>query len=75
MNNLISQYGNVIVVNLINKGGYEGPLGDEYVKNVQLLNDSRIKYSFLLSQGSFFVYAYTHRLGTRTLTFIMNAEK
>jgi hypothetical protein len=32
------------MVNLINKSGYEGPMGDEFVKHVQLLNDSRIKY-------------------------------
>lgn len=54
MNNLISQYGNVIMVNLINKGGYEGPMGDEFVKHVQLLNDSRIKYPFLLVTGILF---------------------
>ena len=45
MDDLISHYGNIILVNLINKTGYEGPLGDEFLKLVQLSNDSRIKYT------------------------------
>lgn len=45
MDDLINHYGNILLVNLINKTGYEGPLGDEFLKLVQLSNDSRVKYT------------------------------
>ncbi|KAJ3196723.1 Phosphoinositide phosphatase sac1 [Irineochytrium annulatum] len=37
-------YGPVIAVNLINKKGYEVKLGDEFARNVRVLNDPRIRY-------------------------------
>lgn len=44
MSHLISNYGKIIVINLINKTGYEGPLGDEFLKYVLEMDDSRIRY-------------------------------
>lgn len=75
MNNLISQYGNVVMVNLINKTGYEGPMGDEFVKHVQLLNDARVKYvSFELPSCKGTPNVNTTQ-GTHTLISITNAVR
>ena len=41
---LFNRYGDVIAVNLINKSGYEKPLGDEFQTQVMTLNDERLKY-------------------------------
>ncbi|KAJ3220303.1 Phosphatidylinositide phosphatase SAC1 [Clydaea vesicula] len=40
----ITHYGNQIVVNLINKKGYEMGLGDEFQKHILTMNDARVKY-------------------------------
>ncbi|CAI2166686.1 31_t:CDS:10 [Funneliformis geosporum] len=40
----IKIYGNQILVNLVNKKGYESAVGDAYEKAVKQLNDSRIRY-------------------------------
>ncbi|KAJ3406934.1 Phosphatidylinositide phosphatase SAC1 [Chytridiales sp. JEL 0842] len=40
----ISFYGDQILINLINKSGYESKLGDEFVRQCRLLNDSRVLY-------------------------------
>ncbi|TPX71110.1 hypothetical protein SpCBS45565_g01267 [Spizellomyces sp. 'palustris'] len=40
----LALYGNQIVVNLINKKGYEHRLGDEFAKHIRLLNEPRIRY-------------------------------
>lgn len=40
----IHHYGNQIVVNLINKKGYEKALGDNFAKHISHLNDQRIRY-------------------------------
>ncbi|CAG8452119.1 9829_t:CDS:10 [Funneliformis caledonium] len=40
----IKIYGNQILVNLVNKKGYESAVGDAYEKAVKQLNDSRILY-------------------------------
>ncbi|KAI8927060.1 SacI homology domain-containing protein [Entophlyctis helioformis] len=40
----IKHYGNQIVVNLINKHGYEGPLGIEFAQQIEELNDKRVRY-------------------------------
>lgn len=40
----INRYGNQIIINLINKKGYELKLGDEFARNVGLLEDSRLAY-------------------------------
>jgi hypothetical protein len=40
----ISLYGGQILVNLINKKGYESKLGDEYVRQCRLMNDNRVLY-------------------------------
>ena len=40
----IKVYGNQILVNLVNKKGYEFPVGEAYEKAVKQLNDSRIQY-------------------------------
>lgn len=40
----INRYGPQVVINLINKKGYEKPLGDEFARMVNEMNDSRVKY-------------------------------
>ncbi|KAI9014939.1 SacI homology domain-containing protein [Gaertneriomyces semiglobifer] len=40
----IELYGNQIVLNLINKKGYEHRLGDEFARHINLLADPRVKY-------------------------------
>ncbi|KAJ3008269.1 Phosphatidylinositide phosphatase SAC1 [Thoreauomyces humboldtii] len=40
----IALYGNQIVVNLINKKGYEQKLGEEFARQIGLLNDRAIRY-------------------------------
>jgi hypothetical protein len=37
-------YGNQLVINLINKTGYEQPLSEAFGKSVELFNDNRIRY-------------------------------
>jgi hypothetical protein len=37
-------YSKQIVINLINKEGYEEPLSREFARYVELLNDPRIRY-------------------------------
>ncbi|KAI8597148.1 SAC1 suppressor of actin mutations 1-like protein [Dissophora ornata] len=37
-------YGPQLVINLINKTGYEGPMGVAFQKHIDTLNDSEIKY-------------------------------
>ena len=37
-------YGPQIAVNLINKTGYEKPLGEEFARQVGLLNDVQLRY-------------------------------
>ena len=37
-------YGPQIVVNLINKNGYEKPLGDEFARQIFFMNDSQLRY-------------------------------
>ncbi|KAF9971087.1 hypothetical protein BGZ73_006013 [Actinomortierella ambigua] len=37
-------YGGQLVINLINKHGYEGPMGAEFAKQIDGLNDPKIKY-------------------------------
>ncbi|KAF9204038.1 hypothetical protein BGZ49_005750 [Haplosporangium sp. Z 27] len=37
-------YGPQLVINLINKGGYEGPMGVAFQKQIDTLNDPQIKY-------------------------------
>ncbi|KAF9954367.1 hypothetical protein BGZ70_010590 [Mortierella alpina] len=39
-----SLYGPQLVINLINKSGYEGPMGVAFQKHIELLNDPEIKY-------------------------------
>jgi hypothetical protein len=41
---LFKIYGDTIAINLINKTGYEKPLGDEFQKQVNLMRDDRLKY-------------------------------
>ncbi|KAJ3254391.1 Phosphatidylinositide phosphatase SAC1 [Boothiomyces macroporosus] len=43
-NKLFQQYGPQIAINLINKDGYEKPLGDEFERQAFLMNDERLKY-------------------------------
>jgi hypothetical protein len=44
MSELISTYGKIILINLINKNGYEGALEQEFAKYVEEMDDSRIRY-------------------------------
>ncbi|KAF9433991.1 hypothetical protein BGZ76_008718 [Entomortierella beljakovae] len=37
-------YGPQLVINLINKGGYEGPMGVAFQKHITILNDPQVKY-------------------------------
>ncbi|KAG0350434.1 hypothetical protein BG005_010051 [Podila minutissima] len=37
-------YGPQLVINLINKKGYEGPMGVAFAKQIEVLNDPEIKY-------------------------------
>ncbi|KAF9171742.1 hypothetical protein BGX21_005750 [Mortierella sp. AD011] len=37
-------YGPQLIANLINKGGYEGPMGVAFQKQIDILNDPQIKY-------------------------------
>ncbi|KAJ3318104.1 Phosphatidylinositide phosphatase SAC1 [Boothiomyces sp. JEL0866] len=43
-NKLFQLYGPQIAINLINKDGYEKPLGDEFERQAFLMNDERLKY-------------------------------
>jgi phosphatidylinositol 4-phosphatase len=38
-----SIYSNQIVVNLINKHGYESPLSEEFARYVELMKDERLR--------------------------------
>ncbi|CAG8612241.1 1678_t:CDS:10 [Rhizophagus irregularis] len=40
----IRTYGNQLLVNLVNKKGYEFPMGESYERTVKQLNDHRIRY-------------------------------
>jgi hypothetical protein len=44
MSELISTYGKIILINLINKNGYEGVLEKEFFRYVGEMDDSRIRY-------------------------------
>lgn len=46
----IHRYGNQVVVNLINKDGYEKALGDEFKKHIQNMDDARVKLCFLVGK-------------------------
>jgi hypothetical protein len=37
-------YGPVVAINLINKTGYEKPLGDEFARQVFQFNDPQLRY-------------------------------
>ncbi|KAI8900644.1 SacI homology domain-containing protein [Globomyces pollinis-pini] len=41
---LFATYGPQIAINLINKSGYEGPLGDEFAKQAIQMNDPQLRY-------------------------------
>ncbi|KAJ3329156.1 hypothetical protein HDU76_008498 [Blyttiomyces sp. JEL0837] len=44
MSKMIAQYGNLVVVNLVNKHGYESKIGEAFSRFMRILSDARVKY-------------------------------